>query len=207
MRSGRLDSDLYRVTAYVDSSHDDGEVVEVAEPDSLADVPQLWHTDASDHGMIGITIADSATPGAPALWFVNVDEPKSSPRATNLVAFPTDHFPPGTVVDRYAFGPLGLDNDRQAGAIRWYRETGVIHQIFVAEAWRRKQVGTVLLYAASAFHQANGWAGRLQADGRRTELGERLATSLKHRARVAPLSETMPPMDPPSQVPPPRVAT
>ncbi len=197
LRTGLLDSGLHRVTAYVDSRFADGKLVTHIDPASLAGVPQLWQTESIERGIVRVVLASTAAPGAPNLWFVNVDEPKSLPRATNLVAFATDHFRAGTVVDRYVFGSLGVSNDEQAGAVRWYRETGVIHQIFVAQQWRRQQVGTALLYTASAFHQTNGWPGRLQADGRRTELGERLAAALKHPDRVSPLSELMPSMDEP----------
>jgi GNAT superfamily N-acetyltransferase len=195
VRGTRLDNGLHEVTAFVGAEHDDGTVVDV-DIDDLVGHPHLWRAAAGERGVITVTLSASAAIGSPDLWFVNVNEPRSSPAATNLVAFASDHVTAGTIIDKFAFASLGVDNNDQAGAIRWYPGTGVIHQIFVAEKWRRQQVGTALLYTASAFHQANGWPGHLRADGRRTELGQRLAAALKHPSRVAPLSETMPPMDP-----------
>lgn len=191
----RLDSGIHEATAYLGPEHDDGELAE-ADPAELDGRPFLWRTVEADRALIRIEVAESALRGAAPLWFVHVDEPKASPAATNLVAFPTDHLPAGTVVDRYRFATMGVHNDQQAGAVRWYPGTGAVHQIFVAEPWRRKGTATRLLYTASAFHHANGWPGRLHGDGRRTELGERLVASLHHPHRVAPLTEQMPPMDP-----------
>jgi hypothetical protein len=71
-----------------------------------------------------------------------------------------------------------------------------VHQVYVGEAWRRRQVGTLLIYAASAFHQANGWPDRLHSDGRRTDLGQQFVAGLRHPDRIQPLSDRMPPMDP-----------
>ncbi len=192
-RTGVLGSGLHRVSAHLGGEHPDGSWVDMsgaAEPDA----PTLWRTDDATVGLLRVLIAERATPGAPPLWYVWVDEPRADPVAANLVAFADEAVAAGTILDRYAFASMGVSNDSQAGAIRWYR-SGVIHQIFVAPDWRRRQVGSCLIYAASAFHQANGWPGHLRADGRRTDLGERMAASLKHPQRVAPLTTLMPPMD------------
>lgn len=128
---------------------------------------------------------------------MHVDEARGQRPASNLVAFATDHSEPGTIVSRYTFATLGVDNNAQVGAVRWYR-TGLIHQIFAAPAWRRSGVATALLLTASAFHQANAWPGKLHADGRRTELGQRFAAAARYAHRVGELTETMPDMDPPT---------
>jgi hypothetical protein len=57
-------------------------------------------------------------------------------------------------------------------------------------------VAGALLYTASAFHQAQGWPGKLHGDGRRTALGQALLGGIRHAHRASPLTETMPPMDP-----------
>jgi hypothetical protein len=41
-----------------------------------------------------------------------------------------------------------------------------------------------------------GWPGRLHADGRRTELGERLVKGIRRGDLPGPLTTLMPPMDP-----------
>jgi hypothetical protein len=43
---------------------------------------------------------------------------------------------------------------------------------------------------------ARPWAGKLHSDGRRTTAGDALTSNILHPVRIAPLSETMPDMDP-----------
>jgi GNAT superfamily N-acetyltransferase len=191
---GVLDSRLALITAYADARHPDGHRSDAPSADAT-ESPFVWRTHQTDTGLLRIEVPDSSAPGAPALWFVFVDEPSVRPAAANLVAFATDHFPPGTVVSKFRFATTGVPNEAQAGAVRWYRN-GLVHQVFVSESWRRRHVGTVLLHAADAYHQASGWPGHLHGDGRRTRLGERFLATLRHPQRFAPLSDVMPPMDP-----------
>jgi GNAT superfamily N-acetyltransferase len=170
----------------------DGAFVET--PDPLW--PILWTTSGSDRGILRVAIAPLIAPAAPALWFVQIDEPRSSPPATHLVAFANDARPVGTVVNQYQFATMGVHSDEQAAAVRWYPRDGLVHQVYVAPQWRRHQVGTLILYAAGAVHQSMGWPGRLHSDGRRTAAGDALTSNILHPVRIAPLSETMPDMDP-----------
>jgi GNAT superfamily N-acetyltransferase len=143
-----------------------------------------------------VEVADIVAPEAPPLWFVLVDEPRVTPPATNLVAFASAERPAGTVVNQYQFASMGVQSDEQSAAVRWYPRDGLVHQIYVAPQWRRHQVGTLVLYSAGAVHQSMGWNGRLHSDGRRTPAGDALTSNILHPVRIAPLSETMPDMDP-----------
>lgn len=185
-RRSTLPSGLHLVSAHRGDEFEDGTTIHDGRP-------ALWSTEATDAGLLRVVLS---VPDAPPAWFVSVDEARADPPAANLVAYVTDDFAPGTIINRYQFGSLGVPGDQQAGAVRWLRQYGLVHQIFVAPQWRRRQLGTVLLYAASAFHQANGWPGKLHGDGRRTELGQQFAAGLDHRQRIADLDETMPAMDP-----------
>lgn len=198
LRLSRTDERRWRVAAYENTDHPDGAIVDLPTRTAAEAEPPdgwLWCTQDSDRGILRVRLNP---PGAdrPPLWFVNVDEPAGQHPASNLVAFATDHFEPGTGVTKYTFANLGVNNDEQIGAVRWYR-TGLIHQIFVAPAWRRRSVATALLLTASGFHQANGWPGKLHADGRRTNLGQHFAAGARYPQRVAPLTDTMPDMDAP----------
>ena len=188
-RRTQLSSGLHLVSAHRGHEFDDGQTIHEGRE-------ALWSTELSENGMIRVLVSPAVVPKAPPTWFVSVDEFRENPPAANLVAYSTDDFPPGTVINKYQFGSLGLSSEEQAGAVRWLRDIGLVHQIFVAPQWRRRDVGTLLIYAASAFHQANGWPGRLHGDGRRTELGQQFVARLDHPERITPLSETMPPMDP-----------
>ncbi len=191
-RGTRLPSGIIPTTARMTDLESDGAIIE--SPDETW--PVLWQTFASERGILRVEVADFVAPEAPALWFVQIDEPRSNPPATHLVAFANDARPAGTVVNHYQFATMGVHSDEQAGAVRWYPRDGLVHQVYVAPQWRRLQVGTLILYSAGAVHQSMGWSGRLHSDGRRTTAGDALTSHILHPVRIAPLSETMPDMDP-----------
>lgn len=206
VRDGRLESGLLAVEARMRDAGTDGEVLDGDLVPGAAEAARagemVWRVE-QDGPSPRIVVPEHRAPQAPPVWFVHVDEPRASPASTNLVAFLADPSTgttdAGTVLSRFRFGSLGVRNDLQLGAIRWHRagpRPGLVHQIFVAEDWRRRNVGTVLLHAADAWHQANAWPGHLHGDGRRTTLGERFLATLQHPARFTRLEKTMPPMDP-----------
>jgi GNAT superfamily N-acetyltransferase len=192
VRNGRLESGLWRVSAFGDDGVADGTIREGGvEPD----YEPAWAVLPAPGALAKVQVGRYLLPDPPPLWFVWVDEPKASPAGTNLVAFPGDRYEPGTIVSRYTYATSGVPNGEQAGAVRWYPGGGQVHQIFVAPAWRRRNVASTLLYTADAFHQANGWEGKLHGDGRRTALGQMLLAGLQHPNRAKQLTEEMPPMD------------
>ncbi|MDH6181534.1 GNAT superfamily N-acetyltransferase [Microbacteriaceae bacterium SG_E_30_P1] len=192
VRKGRLPSDLWRVRAYEDDSIADGTIAEAEGIDGAA----LWSVVEASPGLARVEIAPDALPEHPPLWFVWVDEPRASPAATNLVAFSHERFVPGTIVSHFTFATAGVSNDDQVGAVRWYPDGGLVHQIFVKPEWRRWFVASALLFAADAFHQAKGWSGALHGDGRRTDLGQLFAAALRYPQRITALTDQMPSMDP-----------
>ncbi|MDO8390451.1 MAG: hypothetical protein Q7V57_08180 [Actinomycetota bacterium] len=194
VRGAPLTHGRWRVRCHVHDRHTDGEVI--AEPGTLDDTFLLWDADVDSDGRPVLTVNPAVTPTAPPVWFVHLDERHTDPPATLLVAFATDHLPPGTVVTDPMFFHMPVRSDDQVGAIRWWHGEAVVDQLFVQHDMRRRHMGTVLVYAASAFHQFNGWNGRLHSDGRRTTLGEALVTGLRHPERIAKLEKLMPPMDP-----------
>ena len=159
------------------------------------DYEAAWQVTEAPGALARVSVGSYLLPNPPALWYVWVDEPKTKPAGTNLVAFGGDRFEPGTIVNRYTFATAGVPNGEQAGAVRWYPGDGQVHQVYVSPAWRRQFVASTMLYVADAFHQANGWEGRLHGDGRRTALGQMLAAGLRHPNRARELTEEMPPMD------------
>ena len=193
VRSGALTHRRWQVRCHVHDRHPDGEVI--AEPGQLHDTFLLWDADLDADGRPVLSLNPAVAPGAPNVWFVHLDEPHADPPATLLVAFATDHLPAGTVVPDPVFFHMPVRSADQVGAIRWWQGEAVVDQLFVRKDHRRNHVGTVLVYAASAFHQFNGWNGRLHSDGRRTTLGEALVTGLRHPDRIAKLDKLMPPMD------------
>jgi GNAT superfamily N-acetyltransferase len=190
-RAGRLPSGLLRVTAHAT----DGPDGDIAESPGTGEV--LWTVDAGgEQDLARVVLGAGLLDDAPPLWFVAVDEPRASPAAANLVAYADPVLPPGTIVTKYRYGGLGVPNDRQVGAVRWYVDGGTVHQLFVQKEWRRRRVASALLYTADAVHQSHGWPGHLHGDGKRTVLGHLLVESFRHPQRIALLDEVMAPMDP-----------
>ena len=178
----------------------DGSVVDLdthgpwpVRPDRLVRVRYVAGT--TEIRSLRVVAGDSAA--APLLRYVESAEPGTARPAHTLVAFPADERTVGSVHDAADFATLGLTSADQVAAIRWYPETGLIHQIYVAPAHRRTRIATALIMAAAGLRASRGWPA-LHADGRRTEAGEAfsLAGPSQWRHRVAELTETMPAMTP-----------
>lgn len=193
VRRGRLPSGWWEVRAFASDEVEDGSIREGDEPD----IPWGWSVEeAPAPALARVGISPGLVEDPPPLWFVLVDEPRANPRAVNLVGYADEVVEPGTVIPRFTFPTLRVPNDHQVGAVRWYPATGRVHQIFVAPPWRRRRVASTLLIAADAVHQANGWAGVLHGDGRRTVLGQLFVDTLRFQHRIAVLDRVEPPMDP-----------
>lgn len=193
VRSAKLGRGRWQVRCHVDDRHPDGEVID--QPGELDGLFVLWDADVDAEDRPLLAVNPAVAPGAPSAWFVHLHEPGPQP-ATVLVGFDTPHLPAGTVVPDPVFFHMPVRSEQQVGAIRWWHDEAVVDQLFVRHDMRRRHVGTILVYAASAFHQFNGWKGRLHSDGRRTTLGDAFVTGLRHPERIASLEQLMPPMDP-----------
>jgi GNAT superfamily N-acetyltransferase len=192
VRGDRMPGDAWATTARMTDSESDGAHL----PEDNPEWPILWQTFPAERAVMRVSVSVEIAPEAPSIWFVMIDEPKANPPAMNLVGFATDARPAGTVVNRYQFATMRTHSDQQVAAVRWYPRDGLVHQVYVAPEWRRQQVGSLILYSAGAVHQSMGWAGKLHSDGRRTTAGDALTSNILHPVRIAPLSETMPDMDP-----------
>ena len=160
----------------------------------LLDAYETWNTRVVD-GRLVIWVNPERAPKAPDLWYCAMFDPPADRPAVHLVGFATDDVEPGTVIGDTEFFALPVRSDEQVGAVRWWTDDGEVDQVYVAQRdYRRQHVAAKLIRAASAFHMANGWNGLLHDTGRRTDLGEHLASNFP---RVAERRERMPPMDPP----------
>jgi hypothetical protein len=192
-RLGALPGGRHHVRCLFGPGHPDGEVIEA--PGDTSGLFELWRADLDDQGRPLIWINPAAAPEAPSLWFVALPEADLDRRAMNLVGFENPVLPAGTVVSDAMFFHLPVRSSEQAGAIRWWTGDAVVDQVFVGDAYRRRHAATLLIYAASAYHQMQGWPGRLHSDGRRTQMGQHLVAGLRHPSRIAEFERLMPPMD------------
>jgi hypothetical protein len=185
----------WQVSCYLGDRFPDGEVAPVAGADDLAGAVRLWHARLDGDGRPVLQVAEQAAPQAPAVWYVAIPHHDHDPPTFDLVAFRTDHVAAETVIDDPTFMLLPVRAAEQVAAIRWWPSTAVVDQVYVTPDLRRSQLATKLVYAASAYHQLQGWPGRLHSDGRRTELGDRFTAGLRHPSRIAPWTGYSRPMD------------
>jgi GNAT superfamily N-acetyltransferase len=132
-------------------------------------------------------------PGAPLLWFVELPEPDAS----TLVAFSDARFADGTLLDGDQAREAGISASSQVAAVRWWTGTGLVHQVYVQPAVRRRGVGRCLVQAAFGLQAARGLPP-VHGDGRRTDLGEEWRRALPREiaGRMAPWSQRLAPMTP-----------
>jgi len=136
-------------------------------------------------------------PGIPLCWYVELPEPDAGPAANTLVAFSDPRYAEGTVLDAREAAAAGVSGAQQVAAIRWWPESGLVHQLYVVPAQRRRGLGRKIATAAFGVQLGHGLPD-LHGDGRRTELGEAWRASLPDgmAARMAPWSQVLPPMTP-----------
>jgi GNAT superfamily N-acetyltransferase len=167
------------------------------------DVPELdgaepaWMVTGDAARRTVVSISERVLPSPPVVWFVELRDRPGRPDEAQLVAFATDHLPPGTVIDGFAFAALPVENREQVGAVKWRPSSGVVVEVFVQPSNRRQRLATLLLGAADAIHQSHGWPGAIRSDGRRTDLGDELVVGVAHPKRVAPWTERADPTDHP----------
>lgn len=187
----------YRTRCYIGDQHPDAALL--LSPDDAGDITSailLWETTFDVQGHLCIWVNPDFARNCPPLWFVSVPGRSTDPKPIhNLVAFDTDHLPAGTVVDDPEFFTMKVKNNQQVAAIQWSKEVGTVHQLYVQKDRRRSDIGTHVIYAASAFHQSHGWLGRIHSDGNRTAMGHEFAISLLHGQRIEKLTHLAPPMD------------
>ena len=184
----------YKVTPAYDAMKFD---ISDTDPNPLVGISQWAWTATPVNGQIHISRSKLIAPGTPSMWFVRMDaRAKMGDSIHAVVAFITDHFNDGVVIDEMEFVMLPVHNDDQVGAITWNRKSGEIDQIYVSPESRRHNIAQRLINAAAAVHHTHSWPGVMHANGRRTNLGERFALSWQNPLRIAPHTELSPPMDP-----------
>ncbi|MDT7571449.1 MAG: hypothetical protein QOE05_1623 [Actinomycetota bacterium] len=177
-------------------NHADGAVVAARAGDAWPPRGTFVEVHRRGGRVTSVRVVAETTREAPPLWYVAVPEPDASPPAYQLVAFSSGHRADGDVIHDVELAAVGVRNDQQVAAFRWWPESGMTHQVYVQPAWRRRGIGHKLVYAVAGFAAANGWP-RLQASGQRTDDGHALATGVSHIAsRVPQRTHVLPSMTP-----------
>ncbi|MDX6284801.1 MAG: hypothetical protein QOG53_286 [Frankiales bacterium] len=190
---------VLELIAYADDRQPDAAIVDTVEGDP-AEAVAVVRIDAATGRMLGVLVTKVLATKAPPLWYVGFPEHDAQPPAMSLVAFATDDRPDGIVVDADTFTGMPVSSDQQVAAIRWWYQTGQLHQIYVAPTWRRRGLATKLILAAAGVRAAHGW-GPLWGGGERTDLGEAYAARSPEsfHGRRIPRTSSLPPMTPASE--------
>jgi hypothetical protein len=140
---------------------------------------------------------DELASRAPALGYVAMEEPGAAPPAGNPVAFETPALADGTVVSADQFTAMPVRSADQVAAVRWFRDSGQVHQVYVAPSQRRRGIASKVLISAGLYAVASGWP-RIWGGGERTDMGEALVTEGPElfRGRAKPRTRVLPPMTP-----------
>ncbi|MBV9292224.1 MAG: GNAT family N-acetyltransferase [Frankiales bacterium] len=195
------DQPCVELLAFGTPDHDDGIIVDLPLDTPLPGEPLITVCLEADGGrVLEVHVGPIVSPGVPPLWYVEQPQPSARPAAMLLIAFATDHRPEGSVVDEATFKQMDVHSNEQVGAVRWYPDTGLVHQLYVSPRWRRRGIGTMLVAAAGAYRAARGWAP-IWSDNTRTDLAEEHMRSLPDpfKDRYQPRTSVMaPPSDDPA---------
>ncbi len=175
-----------------------GTVVELPGPPRR---PAGWQVEA--HAPVtgrlprSVVVSPEVAPAAPLLWGVVAPADGGREDEVDLVAFSTTHAPDGALLDRRVFARTGLSWSNQVGALRWSTTTGILRQIYVSPAHRRRRVGSKLVAMAVGIRITMDWA-ELRSDGRLTDLGDAWASAAPEWTRRygSPRTAHLPPMTP-----------
>jgi GNAT superfamily N-acetyltransferase len=190
------EADHSRLIAVQSGAHPDGTHVDVGAAEAAGGLAgSICTVDLDDRKVRALVLDESVAPNAPPLWFAEIRESSARPPATNLLAFSGHGQPPGCLLDDSDLSNVTVRAEDQLGAVRWYPVSGVVNQVYVAPASRRRGIGTALLTAAAVLSVAREWP-RLWGQGQRTALGEEFRNNANWWHRAEDLTYLSPPMTP-----------
>ena len=131
----------------------------------------------------------------PFLWFTEVQSPQADPPSTALIAFTGHGVETGALLDRAQVRQVGVHASEQLAAFSWHAHTGFGDELYVSPSWRRRGIGSAMLYISTALAFARGWP-TMWTDGQRTAEGERMRNRGRWIHQAEDLTQLMPPMTP-----------
>ncbi|WP_156036276.1 GNAT family N-acetyltransferase [Blastococcus sp. URHD0036] len=149
-----------------------------------------------DGAVVRLVPSEDLSDRCPTLWFAELHHATSPIAASSLLAFTGGPFRAGAVVTPREVAAAGLRMADRIGEVRWYNRSGIVDDVRVAPALRRRGMGTLLVTAAEALAVLRGWAP-LRSDGRLTDAGAAWleAAPPAWRPRLADRSEVLPDPD------------
>jgi GNAT superfamily N-acetyltransferase len=133
---------------------------------------------------------------APSLGYVYNERPGPESAMRHLLAFVD--LPDGQMLSADEAQARGVDPTTQVAAVEWSWRDGLVNQLYVAPAWRRKGIATRILRAAELICALQG-NPPLHGGALRTDLGDDFlrAAPASWEPRLHERTGTAPPMTPP----------
>ncbi|RBY80483.1 hypothetical protein [Blastococcus sp. TF02A-26] len=178
----------------------DGTPVDLTAMEAGGRRPQGWlaavRYRVADGTVLGIDAADALAGRCPPVWFAELHHATSPIPASSLLAFSGGPFRAGTVVTPREVAAAGMRMADRVGEVRWYTRSGIVDDVAVAPALRRRGMATLLVTAAESLRVLRGWAP-LRSDGRLTDAGAAwlAAAPPAWRPRLAERVEVLPDAD------------
>ena len=132
-----------------------------------------------------VTLNTDNSPELPSIWYI-VEETSSPIDMIAVHAIAGYTYPDGTVVRVKDVKGIELRASDRLGFIRWFRKDSRLQQIFVADAWRRKGLSTILFRIADIIVLAGEYGPYLNGGDITTGDGEKLREAWSNSNRVAP---------------------
>jgi len=159
--------------------------------------PWSWSS-VDDNNRLVVHVPTSHIPNAIPMWYALIREYGALKQSQTLVAFDTDHYPDGTVVEVSELQQRGFDPSFMANrvaAIRWGFGDPHLEQIFVIEKYRRRRMSVKLINVADVVNTAGNWGGFIYGGDQVTAMGEQLGLAWAGSARLRPVEVHLSPMN------------
>ena len=169
----------------------------VVSDDKPTGAEPVWSGELDDDGNLFIRLGvHSEAITAPPMWFVVQDAPSPFPGGppvphTIIHAMVGPDFAPLTIVRGKRIAEIGMPitaigagQSERVGFVSFNKETSVIQQVMVKEAWRRKRITVALFSVADLVTVAGGYAKYLNGGEVTTPDGEKLRQAWATSTRV-----------------------
>lgn len=159
--------------------------------------PWSWSS-VDDNNRLIVHVPTYHIPNAIPMWYALIREYGELKQSQTLVAFDTDHYPDGTVVEVSELQQRGFDPSFMANrvaAIKWGFGDPHVEQIFVIEKYRRRRMSVKLINVADIVNLAGNWGGFIYGGDQVTAMGEQLGLAWAGSARLRPVEVHLSPMN------------
>lgn len=192
-QKSRLSADWFEVYSYTTDEYPHPYLTRKTNPPTNAE-PWSWSS-IDENNRLVVHLPNDHIPDAPPMWYVLIREYGMARQTQTLVAFDTDHYPDGTVLEidelkRKGFEPSFMA--KRIAALKWGFGDPHMEQLFVAETHRRKRISIKLINVADIVNVAGNWGGFIYGGDQVTDMGAQLGEAWSGSTRLMPTTVLFP---------------